>query len=106
MSFTRIPTWATVNGDAGNPASLKRASTTSVLCAPVLEGSVGQYCPTLPSSTGAQSTLVVLARFNDAGLPASPFTVAQVGILVNDMSAYLSEVSFTQATLGAPAIRG
>jgi M6 family metalloprotease-like protein len=63
-------------------------------------------CPTLPSATGAQSTLVVLARFNDAGLPNSPMTAAQVGTLVNNMSAYLSEVSFTQATLGPPAIRG
>ncbi len=63
-------------------------------------------CPTLPSASGAQSTLVVLARFSDPGLPASPYTAAQVGTLVNNMSAYLSEVSFTQATLGAPTIRG
>jgi M6 family metalloprotease-like protein len=63
-------------------------------------------CPTLPSATGAQSTLVVLARFNDAGLPNSPMTAAQVGTLVNNMSAYLSTVSFTQATLGPPSIRG
>jgi M6 family metalloprotease-like protein len=63
-------------------------------------------CPTLPSNTGAQSTVVVLARFNDAGLPSSPLTSAQVGTLVNDMSAYLSANSFTQATLGAPSILG
>jgi M6 family metalloprotease-like protein len=63
-------------------------------------------CPTLPSSTGAQSTVVVLARFNDAGLPSAPLTSPQVGTLVNDMSAYLSANSFTQATLGAPSILG
>ena len=63
-------------------------------------------CPTLPSTTGAQSTLVVMVRFNDAGLPNAPLSVAQVGTIVNDMSAYLSEGSFTQATLGAPAVRG
>ena len=63
-------------------------------------------CPTLPSATGQQSTLVVLVRFNDTGLPSSPITVAQVGTLVNDMSAYLAANSFTQATLGAPTIRG
>jgi M6 family metalloprotease-like protein len=63
-------------------------------------------CPTLPSSTGSQKTTVVLARFNDAGLPNAPLTSPQVGTLVNDMSAYLSENSFTKATLGAPSIRG
>lgn len=63
-------------------------------------------CPALPPTTGAQSTLVVMVRFNDAGLPNAPLSVAQVGTIVNDMSAYLSEGSFTQATLGAPAIRG
>jgi len=63
-------------------------------------------CPTLPSATGAQSTVVLLARFNDSGLPSSPLTSTQVGTLVNDMSAYLSENSFTQATLGSPSILG
>jgi len=63
-------------------------------------------CPTLPPATGTQSTLVVLARFNDAGLPASPLTVGSVGTLVTNMDAYLSTASYTQAGLGAPNIRG
>ncbi len=63
-------------------------------------------CPVLPSNTGAQSTTVVLARFNDSGLPASPMTSTDVTTLVNTMSAYLSEVSHSDASLGTPSIKG
>ncbi len=63
-------------------------------------------CPTLPSTSGTQSTTVVLVRFNDAGLPNLPLTTAQVGTIFNDMSAYLSEGSFTKANLGTPTVRG
>lgn len=60
-------------------------------------------CPTLPPNTGAQSTLIVLASFNETGLPS--VSVAQATTIANGMAAYLQEGSFGLATLGTPAMR-
>jgi M6 family metalloprotease-like protein len=54
-------------------------------------------CPTLPSATGSQRTLMVLVRFNDPNLASNP--EVDVESLVNDMNAYLLENSFKQANL-------
>ena len=56
-------------------------------------------CPTVPAPTGNQNTLVVLAKFNDAGLPAAPLTGAQVTTLVTGINNYLNEVTYAQASL-------
>ncbi len=58
-------------------------------------------CPMLPPVTGTQQTMVVLARFNEASLPASPITSAQVTTRITDTSTYLSDISYGAATLGA-----
>lgn len=60
-------------------------------------------CPTLPPNTGAQSTLFVLASFNETGL--GTVTPAQATTIANSMAVYLQEGSFGQATLGTPARR-
>jgi M6 family metalloprotease-like protein len=60
-------------------------------------------CPTLPPNTGAQSTLFVLASFNETGL--GTVTLAQATNIANGMAAYLQEGSFGQATIGTPATR-
>lgn len=64
-------------------------------------------CPSIPPSTGTnQNTLVVLARFNDAGLPASPIGAGNVTTLINNINNYLNEVTYTQVSLGAPNTQG
>ena len=60
-------------------------------------------CPVLPPSTGAQSTLVVIASFSEAGLPV--VSLAQANTIASNMNSYLAEVSMGQATLGTPAFR-
>jgi M6 family metalloprotease-like protein len=60
-------------------------------------------CPTLPPSSGTQSTLIVIASFSETGLPA--VTLAQANTIANDMTSYLSEVSIGKATLGTPTFR-
>ena len=67
---------------------------------------VAADCPTIPGSTGTQATLVVLARFNDAGLPASPMTNTDVMNRVASINDYLSKVTLNQASLGVPTIVG
>jgi|GEM_PF-2075726 len=67
---------------------------------------VAADCPTIPGSTGTQATLVVLARFNDAGLPASPLTNTDVINRVASINDYLSKVTHNQASLGVPTIVG
>jgi len=57
-------------------------------------------CPMLPPVTGTQQTMVVLARFNEASLPASPISSAQVTTRITDTSTYLSDISYGAATLG------
>ncbi|MEA2602567.1 MAG: hypothetical protein QOF89_3559 [Acidobacteriota bacterium] len=80
----------------------------SQLCQPFIDRKIytAADCPTVPGSTGMQSTLVVLARFNDAGLPASPISVAGVTNRINLINNYLSAVTFGQASLGTPTIVG
>ena len=63
-------------------------------------------CPTVPGSTGTQSTLVVLARFNDAGLPVSPMTSTDVNNRVDAINDYLAANTYSLATLGTPSIAG
>jgi M6 family metalloprotease-like protein len=64
-------------------------------------------CPSLPPSTGTnQNTLVVLARFNDAGLPLSPIGAGNVSTLITDINNYLNEVTYNQVSLGAPNTQG
>ena len=63
-------------------------------------------CPTVPPLSGAQNTLVVLARFNDAGLPASPIGAADVTARITSINNYLAAVSYSQASLGAPVTKG
>jgi M6 family metalloprotease-like protein len=63
-------------------------------------------CPSVPPLTGAQNTLVVLARFNDAGLPASPIGAGNVTTLINNINSYLNEVTYAQVSLGAPNTQG
>lgn len=58
-------------------------------------------CPQVPSSSGSQDTLVLLVRFADAGLPASPLTFPDVQDLIDAWNDYLTEVAYGQATLNA-----
>jgi M6 family metalloprotease-like protein len=63
-------------------------------------------CPTLPSTTGSQNTLVVLARFNDARLPETPINASGVTTLIGNINSYLNEVTYGQASLGSPITQG
>lgn len=56
-------------------------------------------CPQIPADTGGQDTLVVLARFNEAGLPDTPITAADVTTTINDLNNYLAAVSYGQVTM-------
>jgi M6 family metalloprotease-like protein len=60
-------------------------------------------CPVLPPNTGAQSTLIVGASFNETGLPG--LGVGQINPITTSMNAYLTEVSMGQASLGTPSVR-
>lgn len=55
-------------------------------------------CPTVPPLTGAQNTLVILAKFNDLPL-VTPIGAGAVPPLINSINDYLNEVTYGQASL-------
>jgi M6 family metalloprotease-like protein len=64
-------------------------------------------CPSIPPPIGSnQNTLVVLAKFSDGGLPASPIGAGDVTTLINNINNYLNEVTYSQVSLGAPNTQG
>jgi len=60
---------------------------------------VAADCPEIPSGTGGQDTLVVLARFNEDALPDTPISAADVTSTINNLNNYLTAVAYGQAPL-------
>lgn len=64
-------------------------------------------CPSqVPEPTGTQNTLVVLAKFNDASLPAPTLGVTDVNDRIKAINNYLQEVTYQKASLGAATVKG